>query len=35
MTAIFFDLFRNDKKYASEVPKIPPPIIIKSKLSFN
>ena len=35
ITAIFFDLFKNDKKYEIEVPKIPPPIIIKSKLSFN
>ena len=25
----------DDKKYEIEVPKIPPPIIIKSKVSFN
>ena len=28
ITAIFFDLFRNDKKYEREVPKIPPQLLL-------
>ena len=31
MTAIFFDLFNDDRKYDNDVPRIPPPIITTSK----